>query len=54
MHQTMCYELKLFELDKSTNSCIRVIQENSIESLLQNWYRWSMLATVHPTLNNLL
>ena len=31
-----CYELKSFELDKSINSCIRIIQENLIESSLQN------------------
>ena len=32
----LCYELKSFELDKSINSCIRVIQKNSIESSLQS------------------
>ena len=32
MEQNQCYELKSFELDKRTNSYIRVTQENSIES----------------------
>ena len=40
------------------NSCIRETQENLIESPLQTSlpyiysYRWSMLATVYPTLND--
>jgi len=42
-----CYELKFFELDKSTNSCIRVTQENSIESSLQNNLLYILLQMVY-------
>jgi len=31
-----CYELKPLELNKRTNSCIRVTQENSIENSVQD------------------
>ena len=39
------------------NSCIRETQKNSIEFLVQSvyliyYYSWSMLTTVHPTLND--
>ena len=32
-----CYELKSLELNKRTNSCIRVTQENSIENSIQDY-----------------
>ena len=44
-----CYELKFFGLDKSTNSYIRVIQENLIESSLQNSLPYILLQMVRAS-----
>ena len=41
-----CYELRSFELDKSTILVFRVIQENLIKSSLQNSLPYILLQTV--------
>ena len=53
-----CYDLKSLGLDKRTNSCIRVNTRELDRELFYKIiyliysYRWSMLGTVHPTLND--
>ena len=43
--------LKSLEWDKSTNSYIKV-NTRELNRDFFNYYRWSVLTTVHPTLNN--
>ena len=58
LRRYQCYKLKSLGLDERTNSCIRVNTRELNKELFYKIvyliysYRWFILATVHPTLND--